>query len=469
MIVKRFFDDRLAQASYLIGCGQHGVAVVIDANRDIEQYVRAAEAEHVSITHTTETHIHADFVSGSRELALRTGATLYLSDEGDENWKYAFADSDNAILLRHGNVFKVGNVRIEVVHTPGHTPEHISFLVTDAATATEPIAIVTGDFVFVGDVGRPDLLEKAAHIQGTMEASARTLFRSLQKFKEYPDWLQIWPGHGAGSACGKGLSAVPHSTVGYERQFNWAFDIVDENEFVRIVLDGQPEPPKYFAEMKRINKEGPKVLNGFQRPALLSYAQFESLLAARALVVDTRAIRQFASAFVPGTFNIPLTRSFNTWAGWLLPYTSDFYLIVDESCDNCIDDAVRALAMVGLDRIAGYFTSHVVDEWGARHELASIPEVSAEDVVAGRVSGTLVDVREDSEWRGGHLPGARHMHLGYLADNLDSFDKEDPMVLYCQSGSRSAIGASVLHAHGFRNVTHLAGGYSAWRAAGGTP
>ena len=247
MILKHFYEEKLAQASYLIGCVSTGEALVGDPNRDVEQYIKAAETEGLRITHVTETHIHADFVSGSRELAARTGATLYLSDEGDENWKYAFAEEAGAVLLRDGDTLMVGNIRIEVLHTPGHTPEHLIFLVTDTAEADKPMGAITGDFVFVGDVGRPDLLEKAAGVEGSTDAAARTLFRSLEKFKEQPDYLQVWPGHGAGSACGKRLSSVPQSTVGYERMFNWAFSIEDEDEFVRTVLAEQPEPPKYFA------------------------------------------------------------------------------------------------------------------------------------------------------------------------------------------------------------------------------
>ena len=328
MIVKRFYDAKLAQTSYLIGCGRMGTAIVIDANRDVEQYVRMADAEGVKITHVTETHIHADFVSGSRELAERTGATLFLSDEGDADWKYTYAAGDNATLLHDGDLLKVGNIEVAVVHTPGHTPEHLSFLITDTAAANAPIAIVTGDFVFVGDVGRPDLLEKAAGVAGTMEQAARTLYASLQKFKQYPDWLQIWPGHGAGSACGKGLSAVPHSTIGYERRFNWAFGVADEAEFVRMVLAGQPEPPRYFADMKRINKGGPRLLHGMRRPERLPFARLSTILESGTIVVDTRHAAEFAAGHIPGTINIPLNKSFNTWAGWFLPFDGDFYLII---------------------------------------------------------------------------------------------------------------------------------------------
>ncbi|HEX6105052.1 MAG TPA: MBL fold metallo-hydrolase, partial [Gemmatimonadales bacterium] len=301
LLLERLYDPKLAQASYLIGCAAAGEAVVIDPNRDVDQYLRAADALGVRIAHVTETHIHADFVSGSRELAARTGAALYLSDEGGPDWHYAWAREAGAVLLREGDEFAVGSIRMRAIHTPGHTPEHLSFLVTDGAAATEPIGAVTGDFVFVGDVGRPDLLERAANVKGTMEDGARTLFRSLQRFKSQPDWLQIWPGHGAGSACGKGLSAVPHSTVGYERRFNWAFGVEDEEEFVRLVLAGQPEPPAYFGRMKTVNRDGPRVLGRLPSPPALPPDRVEAVLGAGGLVIDLRPAADYAAGHIPGT------------------------------------------------------------------------------------------------------------------------------------------------------------------------
>ena len=204
----------------------------------------------MKISHVTETHIHADFVSGARELAAGTGATLLLSDEGGEGWRYAYAPADGAEHLHDGDTFKVGNLVLEAVHTPGHTPEHLSFLLTDTAGADRPMGILTGDFIFVGDVGRPDLLERAAGVAGSMEGAARQLFYSIQRAKSFADYLQIWPGHSAGSACGRALGAVPQSTLGYEKLFNWAFADMSEEEFVSAVLVGQPEAPRYFAEMK---------------------------------------------------------------------------------------------------------------------------------------------------------------------------------------------------------------------------
>jgi hydroxyacylglutathione hydrolase len=469
MILKRFYDDKLAQASYLIGCAATGEALVVDPNRDADPYLRVAEAEGVRITHITETHIHADFLSGSRELASRTGAQLYLSDEGDRDWKYAYAEQDGAVLLKDGDTFKVGNVLIQAVHTPGHTPEHLSFLITDRAAADQPIGILTGDFIFVGDVGRPDLLEKAANVKGTMEAGARTLFRSLERFKRYPDYLQIFPGHGAGSACGKGISSVPQSTVGYERMFNWAFSYEDEDKFVHAVLAGQPEPPKYFAEMKRINKEGPRVLGGFNRPQRLAESRLETLLKEGALVIDTRHAADYAQGHIPGTINIALNKSFSTWAGWLIPFDQDFYLIINDSCTHCVDEAAKDLTMIGLDQVAGYFGGEVLDSWSrGGGELETVPQITSAELAEQLRTGdvAVVDVRGHAEWEGGHLPGGENIPVGYLTDRLEEIPKDKPVVVHCQGGARSAIAASLLRSRGFQNVMNLGGGYSDWQAAG---
>jgi hydroxyacylglutathione hydrolase len=469
MVVKRFYDEKLAQASYLIGSTDTGAAIVVDPNRDVEQYVRAAAAEGLTITHVTETHIHADFVSGSRELATRAGATLYLSDEGDADWKYAFAADAGAVLLKDRDTFNVGDVRIDVVHTPGHTPEHLMFMIVDTAATPEPVAAVTGDFLFVGDVGRPDLLERAAGIAGSMDGAARALFRSLQRLKPYSDYLQIWPGHGAGSACGKGIGSLPQSTLGYERRVNWAFRVDDEDDFVRRVLAGQPDPPRYFAEMKQVNKEGPRLLGGFPRPGRLSLERFDGLIAGGAVVIDTRPAGDFAAAHVPGTLNVPLNRAFTTWAGWLAPYREDFYLIIDDRCTHCLDEAVRDLAMIGLDRIAGYAGTEILEQWvSSGRALGRVSQIDPDSLAQKLRTGTvvLVDVRSRAEWDAGHIAGAEHIPLGYLPERLASLSKNRPVVVQCQRGARSAIAASLLRAHGFPQVINLAGGFAEWQAAG---
>jgi len=470
MILKRFYDEKLAQASYLVGCAATGEALVVDPNRDVEQFVAAAEAENLRITHITETHIHADYVSGARELAERTAARLYLSDEGDESWKYGFAGQYDAVLLKDGDSFRVGNVRIDVLHTPGHTPEHLAFVVTDTAGADQPMGVFTGDFIFVGDVGRPDLLERAAKFEGTMEAGARTLFRSLQRFKDsLPDYVQIWPGHGAGSACGKSLGAVPQTTLGYEKLFNWGLSIVEEEEFVDAVLSGQPEPPMYFAEMKRINKEGPRILGGFNRPQRLPDSRLSQLLAEGALVVDTRPAPAFDAEHIPGTVNLPLGRSFTTWAGSVLPYDRPFYLIVEDAAREMVGDAVRDLALIGLDRVDGCFSSRVVESWAETHDLGEgAREVSVDQLAAGLEEGTMevIDVRNGSEWEAGHIPGSHNFPLGRLTESMERIPRHLPLVVHCLTGARARVALSVLEAHGFEDVRHLDGDFAEWSRRG---
>ena len=469
MLLKRIYDTKLAQASYLIGCAATGEAIVVDPNRDIDQYLRAAADEGLAIAFVTETHIHADFVSGSRELAERTGAKLLLSDEGDANWKYAFASAAGATLLHDGDSFMVGNLKFDVLHTPGHTPEHLTFVVTDTPATDRPMGAITGDFIFVGDVGRPDLLEKAAKVQGTMEASARTLFQSLQRFKKFPDHLQIWPGHGAGSACGKALGAVPSSTLGYERFANWGLATTSENEFVQAVLAGQPEPPKYFAEMKRINKLGPAILGGIARPARMPDARLAPLLAEGALVIDIRSAADHAARAVAGTINIPLDKAFNTWAGWLVPYEREFYLLLDESCGRCLGEAMHDLAMIGLDLVSGYFGATALDAAAAGEiPVGAVTQVDVAGLAAMLQRGdvTVIDVRGRAEWEAGHMPNVGNIPVGYLADRIGEIPRDRPVVVHCQAGARSAIAASVLRAHGVRDVINLKGGFAAWQAAG---
>ncbi len=469
MYLRQFYDDGLAQASYMIGCQATGDAIVVDPLRDIAPYLEAARAEGLRITHVTETHIHADFVSGSRELAAQTGATLYLSAEGGTDWQYAYAAGDHAVLVHDGDRIQVGNIRLDVMHTPGHTPEHLSFVVHDTPRGVGPMGILTGDFVFVGDVGRPDLLERAAKVANTMEASAHTLFQSLRRFRELPDYLQVWPGHGAGSACGKALGAIPSSTVGYEKRANWGVAETDEAAFVQAVLDGQPEPPRYFAQMKRINREGPAILGGLPTPVERPAASIEALVAARAWILDLRAADAFAAAHVPSSISLPTSRSFSTWAGWLVPYDADITLLVSgENAAVTAAHAARELAMIGLDRVVGYLDADAaVAAWReSGHEPSSITQITATALAAGLQDGSLsaVDVRGQSEWVAGHLPNVANIPVGYLSDHLPSLPV-GPLVVHCQAGARSAIAASLLHRLGRTDVQNLVGGYLGWTAA----
>jgi hydroxyacylglutathione hydrolase len=469
MIFKRFFDPKLAQSSYLIGCPVTREAVVVDPNRRIDRYLRAANQEGLQVAHVTETHIHADFVSGARELAQRTGARLYLSDTGGPEWRYQYAAESRATLLQDGSSFRVGQIEFRVWHMPGHTPEHLAFLVTDTSQAGEPMGMLTGDFLFVGDVGRPDLLEKAARREGTMEAGARQLHQSVQRVRLLPEYLQIWPGHGAGSACGKSLSAVPQSTLGYEKRFNWAFAITSEADFVRAVLEGQPEPPPYFALMKRLNQSGPSPLGDVRHPARLPMDTLAQAVASGAALLDTRESSEFARGAIPGSINIPVNRSFTTWAGSLLPYDRELYLILNDRRLEAVDELVGDLTGIGLDRIAGYYGPEVIEQWRTSSgSLQSIRLVSLKDVLSSRSEngGLVLDVREDREWKAGHIPGSLNVPLAELPQRLDEVQRRAPLIVHCQTGSRAAIAASLLRARGLREVFLFSGGFAEWRGAG---
>jgi len=460
MFVRRFYDDRLAQASYMIACQRTGDAIVIDPARDITPYLETARQEHFRITQVTETHIHADFMSGTRELAAATGALPLLSGEGGPDWQYGYAAADGARLLHDNDVIAVGRVRLAVMHTPGHTPEHLAFVLVDAALSDEPVALISGDFVFVGDVGRPDLLETAAGIANSKEAGARDLYRSLQRLASLPDFVQVWPGHGAGSACGKALGALASSTLGYERRTNWAFQVPDESGFVAAVLEGQPSPPTYFARMKRVNRDGPPVLGA--RAAVPALAADAFGAASRdGVVLDVRPRRVYAEGHVAGTLNIPLIKAFTTWAGWLVPHDRPIYLIAADA--NAAADARHALASIGLDNVAGVFAADVVSDAAQAGTARRSPRASIADAPRLQREGVVViDLREADEWRAGHVPGAEHHPLGHLAAEVAGVPRTTRLAVHCGGGTRSAIGASVLEQLGFDDVTDLSDGWSAW-------
>jgi hydroxyacylglutathione hydrolase len=457
MILKRFYEDKIAQASFLLG--DSGEAVIIDPNRNLQRYIDAANAEGLRIRAVTETHIHADFVSGSRELARCTGAALCVSAEGGPDWQYAFANTPGVRLLHHGDSIRAGKIRLDVLHTPGHTPEHLTFLLTDEATSAKPLGAFTGDFIFAGDVGRPDLLERAAGVAGTMEAGARQLLKSIQNFKSQPDRLLLWPGHGAGSACGKKLGGIPVTTLGYEKLANWAFQIEDERAFVEAVLQDQPDPPRYFAEMKRINRQGP----GASRP-LPPQIDPEALAGVlgsdgQAQVVDLRSIAEFAAGFIPGIVSIPLDKSFLNWAGALLCPERKTYLI--GSSQRVADEAASALSLIGLDDVSGWSDARIFDLWRKKHgALAVMGQLTILQWSQQRRGQQVVlDVRGNSEFRSAHIPGARHIPLGQLPERARELPADSEIFVHCQGGVRSPIALSVLVQMGFRNVTNLSGGF----------
>lgn len=463
MILKRLYDDGLAQAAYLLACDATHTAIVVDPDRDVERYIHAARHDHLRIAYVTETHIHADFVSGARELARLTGATLLLSAHGGDDWAYRYAEDDRARLVRHGDSIDVGRIRIDVRHTPGHTPEHIAFVVTDRAASERPVGMLSGDLIFVGDVGRPDLLERAVNARGTVDGLARQLFHSLRATADLADYLQIWPGHGAGSACGKALGAMPSTTLGYERLVNWAFQTKDEDSFVEAVVAGQPEPPRYFARMKEVNRDGPEPSpTGELRDLDLSAVR--RAMDSGAPVVDVRSTADFAHGHIPRTINIPVGSSFITWAGSLLPYDRHVVLLADTP--ERITRARHGLSLIGLDCVAGFAGASVRAEWANTIEpLAHVEQIDAA-TVARRDDRRVIDVRRRAEWDEGHISGAVHWYLGDLLNLTRDLPRDTPLAVHCQGGTRSAIAASLLQAQGFTNVANMTGGYEAWLAAG---
>ena len=448
MFFEQIYDKTLAQASYLIGCQVTREAIVIDAKRDVDTYLALAEANNLQITHVAETHIHADFLSGSRELVELTGAKLFLSDEGGADWQYEFPH----IGLRHGDIIRVGNLSFESIHTPGHTPESLSFLLTDHPATDLPVMLFTGDFLFVGDVGRPDLLEETVGIAGSKEIGAKQLFDSLQQFKSLPDYIQVWPGHGAGSACGKALGAVPNSTVGYEKIRNWALQHEDFESFKIELFHDQPEAPYYFAQMKKLNK--------IERPLLTSVPQHPIIrldeIPAESIIVDTRSKFDFAKGHIPSSINIQNNKSLANWAGWMLPYDKPLVIIAEAPMH---EEITRKLMRIGMDNIEAFMLK-------VEGELVEGEIVNAEEV-AQQIKDentTLLDVRSAVEYRKGHIPGAKHHFVGKLAKQLPAVDKDRPIIIQCQAGDRATIASSYLMRHGYKDVKTYIGSMQDWLA-----
>ncbi len=465
MFFRQVFEPNLAQYSYIIGCQRTGEAIVIDPMRDIDRYDAIAASEELRIVAVAETHIHADYLSGAREYAERHGVALYLSDEGDADWKYFWARDEHYDVrpVTDGDVFKIGNIQFEVVHTAGHTPEHISFLITDlGGGANAPMGMATGDFVFVGDLGRPDLLESAAGQAGAMEPSARRLYASVQRFLELPEYLQIWPGHGAGSACGKALGAVPESTVGYEKRFNASILAAQEGEqtFVSRILDGQPEPPMYFARMKHDNKMGPRILGALPQPRAIGTAELKGLANREDVaVLDLRAdATRFMAGHLPGALYAPLDKTLPTIAGSYITPEQPIYLIVESEAD--VQEAVLNLIRIGLDAIYGYALASTLD---ALDNLATTPMIDTKEMEAARQKpGTQVlDVRRLAEYEEGHVPGAVNIAHTRLLLRHDELEKHGSYLVHCRSGARAAAATAMLERLGY-GVVFVDGMYADW-------
>jgi hydroxyacylglutathione hydrolase len=363
--------------------------------------------------------------------------------------------------LHEGSSIAVGKIRLEARFTPGHTPEHLSFLVTDEAIGSLPVGVLTGDFLFAGDVGRPDLLERAVGVEGSAQRSAAELFRSLQAIRTLPEFLQIWPGHGAGSSCGKSLGAIPQSTLGYELRSNWAFQIDDEECFMQEVLRDQPDPPAYFARMKVLNANG---VPDMPRSEPLPDDTLVRAARAGALVVDTRPSKEFIAAHAIGSLSIPLGRTFLHWVGSLLDPQRDMVLIAPDESRHQAGMMARDLALIGFDRVLGTLPSSAIRSLSMRG-TSSIAVTPADELVAGQDRPTIVDVRTPAEWKAGHIPGAVTVPLARIPAHLDELRDAGAIVVHCQGGARSVIAASVLRSAGIEDVTDAEGGFPEWQRA----
>lgn len=457
MFLRQFFDPHLAQYAYLIGCQRTGEAVIIDPLRDVDTYRAVAAENDLRITAVAETHIHADFVSGAAELAADPAVRVLVSAEGGPEWQSEWADGrGNVVRLKDGDTFRIGGLEFRAVHTPGHTPEHMTYLVTDrGGGADEPMAAFTGDFLFVGDVGRPDLLESAAGVAGAMEPSARRLYHSLREFAARPDWLQILPAHGAGSACGKALGAVPGSTLGYEKRFNFALNLAltrSEDDFVASILEGQPEPPAYFATMKKVNKTGSPVLGAVPVPPVLTIEEVVARAADPGVVVlDTRADRMaWLASHLRGSLHTPPAK-FSDFAGsWLRP-DDGVILLVDRP--EQADGLVRQLLRMGFDLVRGVALAGDLPRAGAAlvsSRTATFAELPA--LLAGSPAPHVLDVRRASEFKAGHVRGARNIAHTRLRVRLDEVPRDGTIAVHCQSGVRAVGACSLLERAGHEVV-----------------
>ncbi|MCH7783333.1 MBL fold metallo-hydrolase [candidate division KSB1 bacterium] len=474
MYFRQIFEPKLAQYAYLIGCQSTGDAILVDPERDIDRYIKIAEKDELTIVAVTDTHIHADYLSGSREFAKRLDVMVYESDEGDKDWKFEWLINSGCKykMLKHGDTFKIGNIQFDVVHTPGHTPEHICFLVTDKGgdpqVERSPMGILSGDFVFVGDVGRPDLLETAAGMADNMEPSARTLYKSIQEFKKLAGQIQVWPCHGAGSACGKTLGAVPVSTVGYELGFNQSILAASsEDNFVDYILDGQPEPPLYFARMKRDNRNGPEIVGKIPEPVKCRPEDLSKLAGRTDIaVIDTRPWDEFRKGHLPGAFFIPLNEKFNTVAGSYIEEKTPIYLIVDE---EKLEEAVTDLIRIGLDNIVGYVPVGTMQDFISQNSgIKTTDEVDVKTLSEMLNTGSLflLDVRRKSELdETGYIDGAHNITYTRLIPRKNEIPADRKIAVYCRTGLRSAHAASFLERYGY-DVVSLAGGIEGWIKAG---
>lgn len=456
LVFEPVYTEGLAQISYMVGDSKTAVAAVIDPRRDIDIYLTMARERGLQITYVIETHIHADFASGAQALASRTGAQLI----GGRSDAYRF----DLRQVSEGETLTLGQVSLQVMHSPGHTPEHISLLLFDAQQGDEPFALFTGDTLFNLDIGRPDLLgdDSKRRLAGELYQTLFTRYRPLG------DRIEVYPCHGAGSACGKSIGDRRQTTLGNERLFNPALrDARDEETFVQWTLADLPEPPRHFARLKQLNAQPIKESSGPTLPPPLSPHELQTRAADDdAQLVDIRSILAFGGGHVPGAINIPLRTEFVNWAGWMLDDTRPI-LLVGESVGD-IYQAVTHLYRIGLDNIEGYLRNGMTDWQNAALPLNNVQQWTVHELNAQRDEADVqvLDVRSPNEVAKGKVPGAKHIFVPHLTDRLDELDTDKTIATYCGSGYRASIAASILKQAGFRAVANVPGSWLAWKAAG---
>jgi len=456
MYFKQFYLGCLAQASYLIGSG--GEAAVVDPRRDVDEYIAEAERAGLSIKYVVETHLHADFVSGHRELAARTGAEIVFGEQARATFPHR--------AVRDGDELRVGAVTLRVMETPGHTPEGISLLVTDTENKDEPQKVLTGDTLFIGDVGRPDLAGGRGY---TAEAMASMLYDSLhEKLLRLPDSVEVYPAHGAGSMCGRNISKETSSTIGQQRRHNYALQPMPREEFVRMMTAELPEQPAYFQRDAEINRAGAPALSDIPRPRPVSPDELADLAARGHVVLDVRPAAEFGAGHVPGSLNIGLSGQFASWAGSLIPLGTPIVLVAASEAQA--DEAVMRLARVGHESVAGYLAGGM-DAWTeSGRETSALPQISVEELrrkLDEEEDLQVLDVRRPGEYAGGHAPRAISAALAPdLGERVAKLDPGRPVAVICAGGYRSSAAASLLLPRGFRRLYNVTGGTGAWVAAG---
>lgn len=456
LVFKTIQTAGIAELSYIVGDDDEGVAAVFDPRADVDIYVDIARDASVAITHIFETHIHADLVSGSRELRARAeSARIFNSSEAGA--EYGFERE----TVKDGDRFEFGEVLVTARHTPGHTPEHMAYLLADVDHPSEPWGILTGDSLFVSSAGRPDLLGDK-HTKQLAEQQFRTL---RDFYLKLPDHVMIYPNHGAGSPCGADIGARLSSTIGYERKFNKFLQFDDLNKFTDYALATAPPVPHYYPVMKNLNAKGPEILGNLPRVQGLPPKAFKKAMENKSgALVDTRMMLSFGGGHIPSALNIGGSPILSIWAGWMLDPSQPILLVLEN--DDELENIVRLFIRTGYTKFGGYLVGGMKAWQAAGFPLEEIGQMSVHELNQRNGELQIVDVRSPREWTKGHVPRARHIFVPELRTRIKELDRNKPTVVYCGSGYRSSIASSILKAAGFKELWNVPGSWEAWKAAG---